>query len=287
MALQRSIFSFGNGPAKVSIGGKEFVVIAGPCSIESHEQFSHIAHHVRRAGAAMLRGGIFKMRTHAKSFQGLGEQAYPIAREIKRQTGMTLISEITDPRQIGPMGEVIDMFQVGARNMHNYELLKELGKTQVPVMIKRGFSALVEEWVAAADYVRNAGNPHVVLCERGIRTFEKVTRNTLDLSAVAWARANTDLPVFVDPSHGTGVRNLIGPMCLAAAAAGADGLLLEVHHAPESALSDGKQALTLQDFDKIMADLKRMLPALDRKLHAIEAMQSECAESAGPVECLQ
>lgn len=252
---------------QVHLGGPEFVVMAGPCSIESLEQFKHISEGVRDSGAAMLRGGIFKMRTHAKSFQGLGPAAFQIASEIRMQTGMPLISEVTDPRQIAPMSEFVDMFQVGARNMHNYELLKELGKTNKPVLVKRGFSALIEEWIAAADYVRNAGNDRVALCERGIRTFEKLTRNTLDLSAVAYVKANTDLPVVVDPSHGVGVRNLIKPMCLAAAAAGADGLLIEVHYNPEKALSDGAQALTLEDFAEITRDLSRLLGALGRTLH--------------------
>ena len=251
----------------VEIGGNDFVVVAGPCSIESREQFLETARSVNAAGATLLRGGIFKMRTQPSSFQGLGESAYPIALEVKRQTGMSLVSEITDVRQMGAMGEVVDLFQVGARNMHNYELLKELGRFGKPVLVKRGFSALIEEWVAAAEYVRAAGNKNVILCERGIRTFDHTLRNTLDLGAVAWAKANTDIPVIVDPSHGTGIRELIGPMCLASAAAGADGLLLEVHPNPKDALSDGKQALTLDDFSKIMRDLSRVLSAVGRKIH--------------------
>lgn len=252
----------------VCIGAGEFVVIAGPCSIESREQFLETAQAVRTAGATMLRGGIFKMRTDPRSFQGLGEAAFPIAAEIRSKLGMPLVSEVTDPRQIGTLGEVVDMFQVGARNMHNYELLKELGRCGKPVLVKRGFSARVDEWLAAGEYVRHGGNQNVVLCERGIRTFETVTRNTLDLSAVAFVKANSDLPVIVDPSHGVGVRNLIKPMCLAAAAAGADGLLLEVHPRPVEALSDGKQALTVEDFNDIMRDVSRVLSALGRRMHA-------------------
>lgn len=260
-------FSIGS----VQLGGSQFVVMAGPCSIESREQFIRVSQAVKGAGAAVLRGGIFKMRTHAKSFQGLGPAAFEIAREVRSLTGMPLVSEITDPRQVGPLGEVVEMFQVGARNMHNYDLLKELGRSKKPVLIKRGFSALIEEWIAAADYVRNAGNESVALCERGIRTFEKYTRNTLDLSAVAYVKANTDLPVIVDPSHGTGVKNLIKPMSLAAAAAGADGILLEVHDSPDEALSDGAQALTVSDFLDITRDLDRLLPVLGKTLQKANA----------------
>lgn len=269
----------------VTIGGGDFVVIAGPCSIESREQFLETAQSVQASGATLLRGGIFKMRTQPSSFQGLGEAAYPIAQDIKTRLGMPLVSEITDPRQIGPMSEVVDCFQVGARSMHNYELLKELGRAGKPVLVKRGFAALIEEWVAAAEYIRRAGNPNVVLCERGIRTFEKTLRNTLDLGAVAWAKANTDLPVVVDPSHGTGIRELIGPMSLAAAAVGADGLLIEVHPRPSEALSDGPQALTPPDFAQLMQNLERVLAATGRRLHPTPGRTS-VALTRGDLESL-
>ncbi|MCM2277789.1 MAG: 3-deoxy-7-phosphoheptulonate synthase [Oligoflexia bacterium] len=270
---------FRAGP--VELGGPGFVVMAGPCSIESREQFLEIAQAVKGAGATMLRGGIFKMRTHSHSFQGLGEGAFEIADEVRARTGLPLISEVTDPRQIPDLGEIVDVLQVGARNMYNYELLKELGRSGLPVLVKRAFSATVEEWLAAAEYVRVAGNPQVALCERGIRTFERITRNTLDLSAVAYIKANSDLPVIVDPSHGTGVRALIKPMCLAAAAAGADGILLEVHSKPATALSDGQQALTIEDFREIMRDLKTLLPALGRELHSLPQVPARAGLKPG------
>ncbi|MCM2323683.1 MAG: 3-deoxy-7-phosphoheptulonate synthase [Oligoflexia bacterium] len=251
---------------QLEVGGGGFIVAAGPCSIESREQFLEIAQAVQTAGASLLRGGIFKMRTHSHSFQGLGEAGFEIAEDVRERTGLPLVSEITDPRQIPTLGSVVDVFQIGARNMYNYELLKELGRSSKPVLLKRSFSATIEEWLAAAEYVRGAGNPNVILCERGIRTFERVTRNTLDLSAVAYVKAHSDFPVLVDPSHATGVRALVRPMCLAAAAAGADGLLLEVHSKPASALSDGQQALTIEDFRALMNDLGRLLPALGRWL---------------------
>lgn len=250
----------------MSFGGPNFQVIAGPCSIESHEQFAATAEVVKTAGARALRGGIFKMRTNPNSFQGLGREALEIAREVKKQVGLPLVSEITDPRQLEDMHHVVDMFQVGSRNMYNYALLKELGQFNKPILLKRGFSATVEEWLLAAEYIVAGGNPNVILCERGIRTFEKITRNTLDLSAVAYVKAHTDFPVIVDPSHGTGVPALIGPMSLAAAAAGADGLIVEVHNQPKLAKSDGFQALTYAHFNQIMAQLDGLLHHLNRPL---------------------
>ena len=239
-----------------------FSVIAGPCSIESFEMFRKIAAAVKRAGATALRGGIFKMRTRAQSFQGLGAEAIEIAKAVKNEFALPFVSEITDPRQIEVLSEVVDMFQVGARNMHNYELLKELGKIRKPVLLKRGLAAYLDEFVAASEYILKAGNINVVLCERGIRSFENATRNTLDLSAVPYLKQRTGLPVIVDPSHATGKRDLVSPMCFAAAAAGADGIMVEVHHDPVHALSDGEQALTLEDFDLMLPKLQRILKAL-------------------------
>lgn len=249
-------------PVKIGnsmIGGSQFQVIAGPCSIESESQFLETAQAVKSSGASLLRGGIYKMRTNPESFQGLGTQAFETVTQVCKKTQMPMISEVTDVRQIEELFPFIDAFQVGSRNMYNYDLLKELGKQNKPVLLKRGFSALVEEWLLAADYIVAGGNNNVILCERGIRTFEKVTRNTLDLSAVAYIKANSDFPVIVDPSHATGIPELIKPMSLAAAACGADGLIIEVHNNPEKALSDGFQALTYQMFDELMTDLKRLL----------------------------
>jgi 3-deoxy-7-phosphoheptulonate synthase len=244
----------------------QFTVIAGPCSIESLEQLQTTAAAVKHEGATILRGGMFKMRTNPESFQGLGASAFEIVRQVKAETGLAFVSEITDPRQIPDLVELVDMFQVGSRNMYNYALLKELGQYHKPVFLKRGFSALVDEWIHAAEYVAQAGKAQVVLCERGIRTFETKTRNTLDLNAVAYIKKHTSLPVIVDPSHGTGRPELIAPMAMAAAAAGADGIMVEIHPNPSEAKSDGFQALTFAGFTSLMADLRRILPALNRSI---------------------
>jgi 3-deoxy-7-phosphoheptulonate synthase len=242
---------------------RRFSLIAGPCSIESYEIFSKVALHVKRNGATALRGGIFKMRTRSESFQGMGPEAIDIVRQVKSEVNLPFVSEITDPRQINLLAEVVDVFQVGARNMHNYELLKELGKLHKPVLLKRGLAAYLDEFLSASEYILREGNSQVILCERGIRTFEKSTRNTLDLSAVPYLQKRSGLPVIVDPSHGTGVRELVSPMCWAAAAAGADGVMVEVHPNPPEALSDGEQALTLDDFESMVPRLTRVLQAVD------------------------
>lgn len=247
-----------------SLGGDRFAVIAGPCSIESETHFLKVAEHVREHGASLLRGGIFKLRTDPKSFQGLGQEAYQIASRVKSRVGLPLVVEITDPRQIEPMLDVVDCFQVGSRNMHNYALLKELGQTRKPVLLKRGFAALIEEWMLAAEYMTSAGNENIILCERGIRTFETATRNTLDLNAVAFVKARSSFPVVVDPSHGTGLSSLVLPLSLAAAAVGADGLMVEVHPEPAKALSDGQQALTFEMFQELIERLDLLLPAIGR-----------------------
>ena len=241
-----------------------FSMIAGPCSIESYELFSEVARAVKKQGATALRGGIFKMRTRADAFQGLGGEALPIVKQVKQEVDLPFVCEITDPRQIAVLDEVVDVFQVGARNMHNYELLKELGKTHKPILLKRGLAAYLDEFLAAAEYIFKAGNTRVILCERGIRTFERSTRNTLDLSAVPYLKQKSQLPVMVDPSHGTGIRSLVSPMAWAAAAAGADGIIVEVHPRPQEALSDGEQALTIEDFEALVPRLNRILEAMDR-----------------------
>lgn len=256
-------------PVKIGqqlIGGSEFAVIAGPCSIESSEHFREVAHQVKRAGAVLLRGGMFKLRTSPDSFQGLGTEAYSLVQKIKREAGLGFVSEVTDPRQIEQFALVVDAFQVGSRNMHNYDLLKELGRTRVPVVLKRGFSGLIKEWLLAAEYIVRGGNESVILCERGIRTFETATRNTFDLNAVAYVKAHTPFPVLADPSHATGDTALVHPMALAAAAAGADGLMIEVHPRPQEALSDGFQALNYEQFGHLMLQLSQLLPVLGREL---------------------
>ena len=251
----------------VTIGGGPFVVIAGPCAVESGELLAETSRAVARAGACLLRGGIFKLRTSPASFQGLGREGLEEVRAVKEDLGLPLVTEVTDPRHLESMLPLVDMLQVGSRNMFNYPLLSEVGKTGKPVLLKRGFSARVEEWILAAEYILKEGNENVVLCERGIRTFETATRNTLDLASVAWVRARYPFPVVVDPSHATGLRELVEPMALAAAAAGADGLLVEVHPSPEQALSDGRQSLAPEGFERLMSRLSALLSALDRHLH--------------------
>lgn len=250
----------------VEVGGPRFTVIAGPCSIESRSQFLETATAVRAQGACLLRGGIWKMRTSAKTFQGLGDSSFEMIQSVCRETQMGLVSEITEARQIEEVHDVVDMFQVGSRNMHNYALLKELGRQSKPVLLKRGFAAYVDEWIKAAEYITAGGNSNVILCERGIRTFETATRNTLDLNAVVYVKKNTSLPVIVDPSHAVGIRALVPDLALAAAAAGADGIIVEVHPRPSEALSDGPQALTFEDFKNMMIKIEKVLTALDRPL---------------------
>ncbi len=250
----------------VVVGGGDFAVIAGPCSIESQKQFSETAQFVKSQGASILRGGIWKLRTSADSFQGLGAESFNFIKEVCHELNMLLCSEVTDVRQIDLIDSIVGVYQVGSRNMHNYELLKELGKTKKPIVLKRGFAALVDEWIKAADYIVRGGNDQVVLCERGIRTFETSTRNTLDLNSVVYLKQYTQFPVIVDPSHAVGVRALVPSLSLAAAAAGADGIIVEVHPRPEEAMSDGPQALTFQDFEILMKKTGAVLSALDKKI---------------------
>src|SRR5579862_3494462 len=230
-------------PRGVAIGGKEVVVMAGPCSVEGPEQIDNIAASVAASGARVLRGGAFKPRSSPYSFQGIGHQGLQLLRQAGEKYNLAVVSEVMDHTQIPQMIEYVDMLQVGARNMQNYNLLRELGKVSKPVLLKRGISATIEELLLSAEYIMAGGNQDVMLCERGIRTFENYTRNTLDISAIPVIKKLSHLPILVDPSHGTGRRDKVAPMARAAVAAGADGLLIEVHHAPETALCDGAQSL--------------------------------------------
>jgi len=236
--------------------GRDFVVIAGPCSVESETQTLITAQKVKEAGANILRGGAFKPRTSPYDFQGLGLQGLKILQKAKRETGLPVVTEVTDPRDVSWVCEYVDMVQIGTRNMQNFSLLKEVGKTDKPVLLKRGMNSTLKEWLNCAEYILAEGNPNVILCERGIRTFETYTRNTLDLSIVPSAKELSHLPVFVDPSHGTGRLSLIESMSLAAMAAGADGVMIEVHHNPSEALCDKDQAMPPDMFAGLMKKLQ-------------------------------
>ncbi|MDA8352066.1 MAG: 3-deoxy-7-phosphoheptulonate synthase [Firmicutes bacterium] len=240
------------------IGGEDPVVIAGPCSVESREQILETARAVKAAGAGMLRGGAFKPRSSPYSFQGLGEEGLKLLAEAREETGLAIVTEVMDPENLELVAEYADVLQLGARNMQNFHLLKKVGRTNKPVLLKRGLSATIEEWLMSAEYILNEGNPNVILCERGIRTFETYTRNTLDLSAVPVVKHLSHLPILVDPSHGTGKWRYVAPMARAGLAAGADGLIVEVHPQPEAAWSDGPQSLTLENFQSMMDDLEKM-----------------------------
>ncbi len=248
----------------VRVGDRRLAVIAGPCSVESRDLLLTVAKEVQAAGAHLLRGGAFKPRTSPYAFQGLGEEALRYLADAKRETGMPVVTELMDPRETLLVLQYADVVQVGARNMQNFRLLKELGTHQTPVLLKRGMSSTIRELIMSAEYIMSEGNYNVILCERGIRTFEDATRNTLDLSAVPVLKQLTHLPVIVDPSHGTGKWDLVAPMALAAVAAGADGIMVEVHPKPEEALSDGPQALLPLRFHRLMADLKRVAEAVGR-----------------------
>lgn len=241
--------------------GRDFCLIAGPCAVESQLQISGVARRVKAAGAQLLRGGLFKPRTSPYSFQGLGESGLPLLLQARAETGLPVVTEITDPMQLELLDEV-DMLQVGARNMQNFALLQELGRQKKPVLLKRGLGATVPELLQAAEYILAGGNGRVILCERGIRTFESDSRATLDIAAIPTLKKASHLPVLVDPSHAAGRAELVGPLALAAAAAGADGLLVEVHDRPACALSDGGQALSCDQFDRLSGELSRLLAAL-------------------------
>src|SRR3990167_6886882 len=238
------------------IGGAEFIVIAGPCSVESEEQILTTAEAVKRAGAHILLGGAFKPRTSPYDFQGMEEEGLKLLRKAKEQTGLAICTEVMSTEDVDLVAEYSDILQVGARNMQNFNLLKRVGKTTRPVMLKRGLSSTIKEFLLSAEYIVTSGNSNVMLCERGIRTFETYTRNTLDLSAVPVLEELTHLPIIVDPSHGTGKRSLVPAMARASVAAGADGLMVEVHPNPEKAFSDGPQSLRLSDFDRLMKELR-------------------------------
>jgi 3-deoxy-7-phosphoheptulonate synthase len=250
----------------VAVGGPEVIIMAGPCSVESAEQILQVARSVRASGAKALRGGAFKPRSSPYAFQGHGEEALKWMRAAADETGLAIVSEIMDVRSLDTMLRYVDCLQVGARNMQNFDLLKDLGRVQRPVLLKRGPSATIEEWLLSAEYVLSGGNGQVILCERGIRTFEVATRNTLDLSAIPVIEKLSHLPILVDPSHGTGRRDKVIPMARAAVAAGADGLLVEVHNNPDKALSDGAQSLYPEQFDRLMGELRVIAPAIGRTL---------------------
>jgi 3-deoxy-7-phosphoheptulonate synthase len=258
-----SVVPLGKG---VAVGGPPVVVMAGPCSIESAEQIETIAAQVASQGAKVLRGGAFKPRTSPYSFQGLGQKGLELMRRAADRHGLLVVSEVMDQTQIPMMLDYVDVLQVGARNMQNYYLLKELGKTAKPVLLKRGISATIEELLLSAEYIMSGGNYNVILCERGIRTFESYTRNTLDVSAIPVVKKLSHLPILADPSHGTGRRDKVPPMARAAVAAGADGLLIEVHHDPERALSDGAQSLYPDQFEQLMKELRMIAPAVGRTI---------------------
>jgi 3-deoxy-7-phosphoheptulonate synthase len=250
----------------VRIGGDEVIVMAGPCSAENEPQVRAAASAVRRAGAKILRGGAFKPRSSPYTFQGLGEEGLRLLRDAANAENLKLVTEVMDVSQIEMVDRYTDLFQVGARNMQNFTLLRELGHARKPVLIKRGISATIEEWLLSAEYVLSGGNLGVILCERGIRTFETATRNTFDISAIPVVRKLSHLPIIADPSHGAGRRDMVVPMARAAVAAGADGLIIEVHHDPDHALSDGAQSLYPAQFDRLMAELRIIAPAIGRSI---------------------
>jgi 3-deoxy-7-phosphoheptulonate synthase len=250
----------------VRIGGDEVVVMAGPCSAENEEQVEASAAAVRAAGAKVLRGGAFKPRSSPYSFQGLGEEGLRMLRGAADRHNLKLVSEVMDISQLALIEKYAHILQVGARNMQNFTLLRELGRTRTPVLLKRGISATIEEWLLSAEYILSGGNMNVMLCERGIRTFESYTRNTLDISAIPVVQSLSHLPVLADPSHGTGRRDKVTPMARAAVAAGADGLIIEVHHDPDHAMSDGAQSLFPAQFDRLMAELRIIAPAIGRSI---------------------
>jgi 3-deoxy-7-phosphoheptulonate synthase len=254
----------------VSIGGEGIVVMAGPCAVESPEQIRTIAAAVARAGARVLRGGAFKPRTSPYSFQGLGEEGLELLREAADEHGMLVVTEAMDPTQVGVVSRYADIIQIGARNMQNFNLLREAGRAEVPVLLKRGFSATIKELLMAAEYIMSEGNERVILCERGIRTFSDFTRFTLDLAAVPVLKRETHLPVIVDPSHATGRRDMVIPLARAAIAAGADGVMVEVHHRPEEALSDGPQALVPDQFAQLMRELAPIAHTIGRRIEGRE-----------------
>jgi len=259
-------------PTIVDVNGLRFgsakvVTIAGPCSVENHEQLMETAKAVKAAGGVILRGGAFKPRSSPYNFQGLGEEGLKLLREARNEIGLPIVTEVMDTRLVELVAGYADIIQIGSRNMQNYPLLKEVGMLRKPVLLKRGMMASIEEFLLAAEYILNQGNDQIILCERGIRTFETSTRNTLDLSAVPMLKHLSHLPVIVDPSHGTGHRWMVPAMAKAAIAAGADGLIIEVHYKPEEALCDGQQSLSPDEFTRLMSDLKKVAQAIGRDIY--------------------
>jgi 3-deoxy-7-phosphoheptulonate synthase len=250
----------------VAIGGERLVVMAGPCAVESEEQLMEIARAVKGAGATVLRGGAFKPRTSPYAFQGLEEEGLRLLAEAKKRTGLPIITEVMEPEKVEVVAEYADILQIGARNVQNFSLLRRVAERGKPVLLKRGMATSIQEWLLSAEYILSGGNPHVILCERGIRTFETATRFTLDLNAIPVVKKLSHLPVVVDPSHGTGHWEYVAPMAKAAVAAGADGLIIEVHPKPEEARSDGPQSLKPERFARLMAELKPLAQALGRSL---------------------
>ncbi|OGW78341.1 MAG: 3-deoxy-7-phosphoheptulonate synthase [Omnitrophica bacterium RIFCSPHIGHO2_02_FULL_46_20] len=260
---ENSVIDIGSG---VKVGAKKIVVMAGPCSVENEKLLIDIAKKVKKAGATVLRGGAFKPRTSPYAFQGLGIKGLKFLANAKKETGLPIITEVMDTRDVEVISKYADIFQIGARNMQNFNLLKEVGKTRKPVLLKRGMSNTVKELLMSAEYVLSEGNFNVMLCERGIRTFEDATRFTLDINAVPVVKSLSHLPIIVDPSHATGKRALVEPCSKAAIACGADGLIIEVHPKPEEAMSDGEQSLLPENFEKLMAEVERVAEAVDREL---------------------
>ena len=252
---EKTVVKVGN----TSIGGDEFVIMSGPCAVESAEQVMQTALAIKKSGAQILRGGAYKPRTSPYSFQGMEEDGLRLMKEAREATGLAVVCEVTSLAAIEAAVKYVDMLQIGARNMQNFYLLKEAGKTGLPVLLKRGLSATIDEWLNAAEYIMSEGNPNVMLCERGIRTFETATRNTLDISAVPVIRDKSHLPIIVDPSHATGVRSYVSPLAKCAVAVGADGLMIETHPCPEKALSDGPQSLTFSQFDTLCEELRPLI----------------------------
>lgn len=250
----------------VVVGGCDFIVMAGPCSVENREQILKTAESIKKAGAKILRGGAFKPRTSPYTFQGLGEDGLKILKEARELTGLPIITEVLDTRDVETVAKYSDILQIGARNAQNFALLKEVGRIEKPVLLKRGMHTTIDEWLLAAEYILSEGNPNVIMCERGIRTFETATRNTLDISAIPVLKEKTHLPVAVDPSHGTGKRSYVPSMVYASCAAGADAILVEVHPTPEKALSDGVQSLTLEQFEQTMFNLKKIAEVVGRRI---------------------
>jgi 3-deoxy-7-phosphoheptulonate synthase len=276
MVRSSSVVRVGDG-AGALVGGRDLAIIAGPCSVEGREMLIDTARAVRAAGAGMLRGGAFKPRTSPYAFQGLGEHALRMLAEVRAETGLPVVTEVMDTRQVEVVAEHADMLQIGARNMQNFSLLSEVGRVQRPVLLKRGLSATVKELLMAAEYVLSQGNSDVILCERGIRTYETATRNTFDVAAIPVLKAETHLPVVVDPSHAGGRADLVAPLSFAAIAAGADGLIVEVHPSPQTALSDGDQSLGIESFTKLMQRLEPFALAAGRTLVGVSGRKEAAA----------